>query len=100
MQGKTVLMAGVAAVALVASSDAGLAKTKHHAAHHRLLPIRRRRRAGQNGPSNAGTRRRGSRRSRTSSPPIDSAHADHTRLSTLEQNFNDTTWTFDNAVRR
>ena len=31
MQGKTLLMAGVAVVALVASSDAGLAKTKHHA---------------------------------------------------------------------
>jgi phosphate-selective porin OprO/OprP len=25
------------------------------------------------------------------------SQADHTRLSTLEQNFNDTTWTFDNA---
>lgn len=31
MQGKSYLMAGVAVVALVASSDAGLAKTKHHA---------------------------------------------------------------------
>ncbi len=48
--------------------------------------------AGGSGPSNAELRRSSKLGSQQ-----DKATSDHTRLSTLEQNFNDTSWSFDNA---
>jgi phosphate-selective porin OprO/OprP len=96
MQGKSVLMAGVAAVALVASSDAGLAKTKHHAsapppaADAAPAPV------VQNGPTNQELADRLSALEAELAAQRDAHSADHNRLSALEQNFNDTSWTFDN----
>ncbi|MGZ5933735.1 MAG: OprO/OprP family phosphate-selective porin [Rhizomicrobium sp.] len=98
MQGKSYLMAGVAVVALVASSDAGLAKTKHHtsapapaAATTTPAP------AASNGPTNAELADRLSALEAELAADHDRRDADHSRLSALEQNFNDTTWSFDNA---
>ena len=99
MQGKSYLMAGVAVVALVASSDAGLAKTKHHAAapapaatsDANPAP------AASNGPTNAELADRLSALEAELAADHEKRDSDHTRLSTLEQNFNDTSWTFDNA---
>ena len=98
MQGKSVLMAGVAAIALVASSDAGLAKTKQHksapppaAADTTPAPV------VQNGPTNAELADRLSALEAELAEQRDARSADHNRLSALEQNFNDTSWTFDNS---
>ena len=98
MQGKSYLMAGVAVVALVASSDAGLAKTKHHAsapapAAATMTPAP----AVSNGPTNAELADRLSALEAELAADHDKRDADHGRLSALEQNFNDTTWSFDNA---
>jgi phosphate-selective porin OprO and OprP len=96
MQGKTLLMAGVAVVALVASSDAGLAKTKHHAkapAATSYAPPP----AAPTGPSNAELADRVSALEAELANEHDHRDADHTRLTTLEQSYNDTSWTFDNA---
>ena len=98
MQGKSILMAGVAAVALVASSDAGLAKTKHRAAAPapaaaQTAPAP----AAQPGPTNQELADRLSALEAELAAEHDARGADHNRLSALEQNFNDTSWTFDNS---
>jgi phosphate-selective porin OprO/OprP len=97
MQGKTILMAGVAAIALVASSDAGLAKTKHHAASPAAADQPAPAPAAQQGPSNQELADRLSALEAELAAEHDSRNADHNRLSALEQNFNDTSWTFDNS---
>ena len=98
MQGKSILMAGVAAVALVASSDAGLAKTKHRAATpapaDQTTPAAP---AAQPGPTNQELADRLSALEAELAAEHDARGADHNRLSALEQNFNDTSWTFDNS---
>ena len=99
MQGKSYLMAGVAVVALVASTDAGLAKTKHHAAapapaaatQSTAAP------AAPAGPTNQELADRLSALEAELAADQDKRVADHNRLSALEQNFNDTSWTFDNS---
>src|SRR5690242_12287967 len=98
MQGKTILMASVAAVALVASSDAGLAKTKHRAAAPapaaaQTAPAP----AAQPGPTKQELADRLSALEAELAAEHDARGADHNRLSALEQNFNDTSWTFDNS---
>jgi phosphate-selective porin OprO/OprP len=90
MQGKTILMAGVAAVALVASSDAGLAKTKHRAAAPapaaaQTAPAP----AAQPGPTNQELADRLSALEAELAAEHDARGADHNRLSALEQNFHE-----------
>ena len=92
MRGKTFLMTGVAVVALVASADAGLAKTKQQpapAASSAPTPVA--------APSNAELDARVSALEAELAAAEEHTTADHTRLSTLEQNFNDTSWSFDNG---
>jgi len=89
MQGKSLLMAGVAAVALVASGDAVLAKSKPSAPPSYSTPPA--------GPSNAELAARIDTLAAELAAEQDRRMADHTRLSTIEQNFNDTVWSFDNA---
>lgn len=96
MQGKSLLMTGVAVVALVASSDAGLAKTRHHAtapapSYSSPQP------AAANGPSNSELAARIDTLEAELAAEQDRRSGDHNRLSALEQNFNDTVWSFDNA---
>ena len=98
MQGKTVLMAGVAAVALVASGQATLAKTKHKPtapppAATDAAPAP----AAQTGPTNQELADRLSALEAELAAEHDARSSDHNRLSALEQNFNDTSWTFDNS---
>ncbi len=97
MQGKTLLMAGVAAVALVASSDAGLAKTKHHTTPAATSSSDAATPAASNGPSNAELADRLSALEAELAADHEHQSSDHTRLSTLEQSFNDVVWTFDNG---
>jgi len=97
MQGKSVLMAGVAAIALVASSDAGLAKTKHHASAPPPAADTTPAPAVQSGPTNQELADRLSALEAELAAQRDARSADHNRLSALEQNFNDTSWTFDNS---
>ncbi|HXC57336.1 MAG TPA: porin [Rhizomicrobium sp.] len=85
-------MTGVAVVALVASADAGLAKTKQQpapAASSAPTPVA--------APSNAELDARVSALEAELAAAEEHTTADHTRLSTLEQNFNDTSWSFDNG---
>ncbi len=86
MRGKTYLMAGVAAVALIASADAGLAKSTDQSAP-----------SASNGPSNAELSARIDALEAELQAETDRHMADHGRLSALEQNFNDTVWSFDNG---
>jgi len=88
MRGKSYLMAGVAVVALVASADAGLAKSSNASSP----PA-----SASNGPTNAELASRIDALEAELAAAIEHATNDHTRLSTLEQNFNDTSWSFDNA---
>src|ERR1700742_3672630 len=91
MQGKSFLLTTVAVVALVASADAGLAKSKdssYSASPAAETPA---------GPTNAELFARIDALEAELAAAEDHRNADHTRLSTLEQNFNDTTWSFDNA---
>ncbi len=79
MQGKTLLMAGVAAIALVGgAAHAADSPTSGDASYQALAD-------------------RVARLEAALEAQQDKAGADHTRLSTLEQNFNDTSWSFDNA---
>lgn len=95
MQGKSLLMTGVAVVALVASAEAGVAKTKHHPApapsYSSSAPT------STPAPSNSELAARVSALEAELAAEQDHRAADHGRLSALEQNFNDTTWTFDNG---
>src|SRR5476649_2688513 len=98
MQGKFILMAGVAVVALVASSDAGLAKAKkHHATTPAPSSYDAPAPATDSGPSNAELNSRLSALEAALASEHDARTSDHNRLSGLEQSFNDVTWTFDNG---
>src|ERR1700742_3896397 len=91
MQGKSFLLTTVAVVALVASADAGLAKSKdssYSASPAAETPA---------GPTNAELFARIDALEAELAAAEDHRNADHGRLSTLEQNFNDTSWSFDNA---
>jgi phosphate-selective porin OprO and OprP len=92
MTGKTALMAGAAALALVAFAQAGLAAKKTSDGTSAPVPA-----AAQVGPSNAELEARVKALEDQIQENQDKAQADHGRLSALEQNFNYTTWTFDNA---
>ena len=97
MQGKAALMAGVAAVALVTSGNAAIAKTKHKVSApppaEQTVPAP----AVQNGPTNQELADRLSALEAELAAEHDARSSDHNRLSALEQNFNDTTWSFDNS---
>lgn len=95
MQGKTLLMAGVAAVALVASGDAGLAKTKHHSTP--VSSANSESPAAASGPSNAELAGRLSALEAELAADHEHQTTDHTRLSALDQDFHDTVWSFDNG---
>ncbi|MEI9886758.1 MAG: porin [Rhizomicrobium sp.] len=81
-------MATVAAIALVASTGAGLAKSPPS---YSSPP------SASTGPSNAELSARIDALEAELAAEQDRRVADHSRLSGLEQSFNDTTWTFDNA---
>ncbi|MEI9993458.1 MAG: porin [Rhizomicrobium sp.] len=84
-------MAGVAVVALVASADAGLAKSTPSYGDA-SAPA-----SASSGPSNAELAARIDALEAELAAAEEHRSADHTRLSTLEQNFNDVTWSFDNG---
>jgi phosphate-selective porin OprO/OprP len=90
MKGKSALMAGVAAVALVVSAQAGLAAKSASDGTSNSA-------AQASGPSNAELAARVQALEDAMQAGETKADTDHGRLSTLEQNFNYTTWTFDNA---
>jgi len=92
MQGKSLLMTGVAVVALVASGEVGLAKTKNAAPPPSYSTP-----SQPPGPSNAELAARIDSLEAELAAEQDRRTSDHNRLSTLEQNFNDTVWSFDNA---
>jgi phosphate-selective porin OprO/OprP len=85
MMGKTSLLAGVAIVALVAATNAGYASDTPP-------PV-----PAASGPSNAELAARLQALEDEIQANEAKSDSDHTRLSTLEQNFNYATWTFDNA---
>jgi phosphate-selective porin OprO and OprP len=89
MKGKSALMAGVAAVTLLATAQAGLAAKG--TSDGTSAP------AAVSGPSNAELAARVQALEEALQTAQDKTQADHSRLSALEQNFNYTTWTFDNA---
>lgn len=91
MQGKTALMTAVAVVALTASG--ALAAGNKSTSNGTSEPAA----AADNGPSNAELAARIQALEDELQAYEGKRQADHTRLSTLEQNFNDTQWTFDNA---
>ena len=95
MQGKTALMAAVAVIALVGSSDAGLAKMKHHGSTAASSSPPQS--SPSNGPTNAELADRLSALEAELAAERDARTTDHTRLSGLEQGFNDVVWTFDNG---
>jgi len=92
MKGKSALMAGVAAVALVASMQAGYAAKKTSDATSApaaaVVPA---------GPTTSELAARIQALEDALQADEAKAQGEHTRLSTLEQNFNYTTWTFDNG---
>jgi len=92
MQGKSLLMTGVAVIALVASGDAGLAKTKKAAPPPSYSTP-----SQPPGPSNAELASRIDSLEAELAAEQDRRTADHGRLSALEQSFGDTVWSFDNA---
>lgn len=81
MQGKTILMAGAAAIALLSANNAAWAAASPTPGDQSYQDLAD----------------RVSRLEQALEAQQDKSQADHTRLSTLEQNFNDTSWTFDNA---
>lgn len=81
MKGKTILMAGVAAVALVGASGSAFAAASPSSGDASYQALADRVAALEQALQDEQDRR----------------SSDHTRLSTLEQNFNDTVWSFDNA---
>lgn len=93
MKGKSALLAGVAAIALIASADAGYAAKKSSdttSAPAATAPV-------PSGPTNAELAARIQALEDALQADETKAQGEHTRLSTLEQNFNYTTWTFDNG---
>lgn len=93
MKGKSALMAGVAAVALVMSAQAGYAKkvSDNTSAAPDTQTV------APSGPSNAELASRVQALEDALQADEAKASSDHTRLSTLEQNFQYASWTFDNA---
>jgi phosphate-selective porin OprO/OprP len=91
MKGKSALMAGVAAIALIAAAQPGFAGKK--TSDGTSAPVA----AAPAGPSNAELAARIQALEdelQTGETKVDN---DHGRLSALEQNFNYTSWTFDNG---
>lgn len=95
MQGKSALLAGVAVIALVATAQAGYAAKKSSDATS-VTPATTTA-APPAGPSNAELAARIQALEDALQSDEGKASSDHTRLSTLEQNFNYATWTFDNG---
>lgn len=98
MKGKSVLMAGVAAVALVAMGQAGFAAKK--AADKKAVdaPATAAAQApAQSGPTNAELAARIQALEDAMQTTETKAQSDHSRLSALEQNVNDTVVSFSNA---
>lgn len=95
MKGKSALMAGVAAVALVASMQAGYAakKTSDATSAPAAAPVA----AVPSGPTTQELANRIQALEDALQASEAKADADHTRLSTLEQNFQYASWTFDNG---
>jgi phosphate-selective porin OprO/OprP len=81
MKGKTILMAGVAAIALVGASGTVFAAASPSSGDQSYQALAD----------------RVAKLEEALEDQQDKAQTDHTRLSTLEQNFNDTSWSFDNA---
>lgn len=95
MKGKSALLAGVAAVALVATAQAGYAAKKNSDATSvtpATVPA-----AAPAGPTNAELAVRIQALEDALQANEAKASSDHTRLSTLEQNFQYASWTFDNG---
>ena len=97
MQGKSLLLTTVAVVALVASTDVGLAKSKHTSTSSDSSYSAAPPPATPAGPTNAELGARIDALEAELAAAEEHRNADHGRLSTLEQNFNDTQWSFDNA---
>ena len=96
MKGKSVLMAGVAIVAIAAVGQAGFAaKAVKKEAAATPAPVAAT--AEQTGPTNAELAARIQALEEELQTQQTKSQADHGRLSSLEQNFNDTTWSFSNA---
>lgn len=94
MKGKSALLAGVAAIALVASAEAGYAAKKSSDATSAPAPAPV---AAPAGPTTAELAARIQALEDALQADEAKTEADHTRLSTLEQNFNYASWTFDNG---
>jgi phosphate-selective porin OprO/OprP len=95
MKGKTALMAGVAAIALVATVGAADAKKKHAAESSDTYVATSA--SASKGPSNADLAARVQALEDALAADEARDQADHNRLSALDQDFHDTQWTFDNA---
>ena len=89
MKGKSALMAGVAIVALVATAQVGFAAK--NTSNGTSAPV------AASGPTNAELSARVQALEDALQADETKSQGDHSRLSALEQNFNYTTWTFDNA---
>jgi phosphate-selective porin OprO/OprP len=89
MKGKTALMACAAVIVLVSSAEAGSSSKAQSNGTSAA--------STDSGPSNAELAARIQALEDELQNYEGKSQADHSRLSTLEQNFNDTTWTFDNA---
>lgn len=96
MKGKTALMAGVAAIALVATVGAADAKKKHadQSGDDTMVMTSA---SASKGPSNADLAARVQALEDALEADEAKESADHSRLSALDQDFHDTQWTFDNA---
>src|SRR5262245_43832039 len=95
MKGKTALMAGVAAIALVASVGAADAKAKHAEESSDTVVVTSA--CACKDPRNAELAGRVQALEDALEADEAKESSDHNRLSALEQDFNDTRWTFDNA---
>ena len=93
MKGKTALMAGVAAIALVATANAGYAAKRTSDATS-AAPAQA---TAPSGPSNQELAARIQALEDQLQADETKSSGDHTRLSTLEQNFQYASWTFDNG---
>lgn len=88
MKGKTALMACAAVIALMTGAQAGSSSKAQSNGTSATM---------DNGPSNAELAARIQALENELQNYEGKSDSDHSRLSTLEQNFNDTTWSFDNA---
>ena len=91
MQGKSALMTAVAVVALTAGSAYAAGKPSSNGTSSSSTA------ATDSGPSNAELAARIQALEDELQAYEGKAQTDHTRLSTLEQNFNDVSWSFDNS---